>query len=191
MEMIKDNREKILDVAMALFAEKGYDAVGVQLICEKAEVSKPTLYYYYESKAGILKEILRRNYERLNTLLEQQSRYIPNVKKYFEDVYPVLIRIANAYFDFARNNRQFYAIAQSALFAPPESELYSVVKEFNGTQYDIIEKMFKNMSRIHRNMTGHEKRQAWTFIGMINIYIILNQNPKTEDLVHQFMHGIF
>lgn len=191
MSTINDNKERILNIATELFAEKGFDAVGVQLICEKAEISKPTLYYYFENKSGILKEILQSNYNKLNVLLETQSRYVPNIKKYFEDVYPVLLRVANTYFDFAKNNRQFYAIAQSALYAPPESELHMAVKELDAAQYNIIEKMFKNMSRIHRNMCGHEKTQTWTFIGMINVYIMLNQNPKTEDLVHQFMHGIF
>lgn len=191
METIKDNKEKILDVALSLFAENGYDAVGVQLICQKSEITKPTLYYYYENKAGILKEILKINYEKLNELLKQKSEYIPNIEKYFEDVYPVLIRVANAYFDFAKHNKEFYSIAQSALSAPPGSELYLAVKELNNTQYEIIEKMFKQMSKIHQNMINHEKRQAWTFIGMINTYIMLNLDTKTEDLVHQFMHGIF
>lgn len=40
------NKETIKEIAIKLFSEKGYDAVGVQQICEKAEITKPTLYYY-------------------------------------------------------------------------------------------------------------------------------------------------
>ena len=40
------NKETITEIAIKLFSEKGYDAVGVQQICEKAKITKPTLYYY-------------------------------------------------------------------------------------------------------------------------------------------------
>lgn len=40
------NKETITEIAIKLFSEIGYDAVGVQQICEKAEITKPTLYYY-------------------------------------------------------------------------------------------------------------------------------------------------
>lgn len=39
------NKETITEIAIKLFSEIGYDAVGVQQICEKAEITKPTLYY--------------------------------------------------------------------------------------------------------------------------------------------------
>ena len=42
-----DNRERILQCALELFYAKGYDAVGVQEIAQKAGITKPTLYYYF------------------------------------------------------------------------------------------------------------------------------------------------
>jgi AcrR family transcriptional regulator len=43
-------KEKISQVSVKLFALKGYDAVGVAEICTKANVSKGTFYYHFESK---------------------------------------------------------------------------------------------------------------------------------------------
>ena len=48
-----DNRERILQCALELFYAKGYDAVGVQEIAQKAGITKPTLYYYFGSKYGL------------------------------------------------------------------------------------------------------------------------------------------
>lgn len=48
-----DNKELILKSALDLFYAKGYDAVGVQEIVDKAGISKPTLYYYFGSKLGL------------------------------------------------------------------------------------------------------------------------------------------
>ncbi|HIZ64719.1 MAG TPA: TetR family transcriptional regulator, partial [Candidatus Blautia pullicola] len=44
-----DNRELILNAALDLFYARGYDAVGVQEIVDRAGVTKPTLYYYFGS----------------------------------------------------------------------------------------------------------------------------------------------
>ena len=46
-EAIMDNRELIVQSALELFYARGYDAVGVQEIVDKAGISKPTLYYYF------------------------------------------------------------------------------------------------------------------------------------------------
>ena len=54
-----DNRENILQCALALFYMKGYDAVGVQEIVDTAGITKPTLYYYFGSKRGLLENVLK------------------------------------------------------------------------------------------------------------------------------------
>lgn len=56
-----DNREKILNCALELFHARGYDAVGVQEIAETAGVTKPTLYYYFGNKRGLLEALLSRS----------------------------------------------------------------------------------------------------------------------------------
>jgi AcrR family transcriptional regulator len=47
--------EKILQVAISLFAQKGYDATSTREIVEAAGVTKPMLYYYFGSKEGLCK----------------------------------------------------------------------------------------------------------------------------------------
>ena len=65
-----DNKEKILQCALELFYARGYDAVGVQEIAETAGVTKPTLYYYFGSKKGLLETLLETEYAVLRQALE-------------------------------------------------------------------------------------------------------------------------
>ena len=51
-------RERLLETATELFAEKGYAGASVREIVEKAGVSKPVLYYYFKSKEGLFYAIL-------------------------------------------------------------------------------------------------------------------------------------
>jgi len=56
---IKEPRERILEAAVSLFAQRGYAAVGVREIAKQAEVNIAMISYYFESKVGILKAIMQ------------------------------------------------------------------------------------------------------------------------------------
>ena len=47
-------KEKILFSALDLFAEKGYDGVGVDLIASRVGIKGPSLYRYFKGKEEIL-----------------------------------------------------------------------------------------------------------------------------------------
>ena len=59
-------KERILDVAIDLFAQRGFDAVAMREIAEAAGVRKATLYYYFTTKDEILVQILGYVMERWN-----------------------------------------------------------------------------------------------------------------------------
>ena len=193
METSTDNKHNILNTALELFSEFGYDSAGVQMLCEKSGITKPTLYYYFGNKEGVLRELLKVNYEKLNNLLVEKAVYKPNPQVYLEDVFPVLKNVVNAYFQFAKNNPKFYQMVLFATYGPNTSTTRQTAGKMHEKQYEIIETMFKAMSNRHNNMCGKEKRLTRTFIGMINTYIGLGEflEDTTEDAVKQFMHGIY
>lgn len=49
-------RDRLLKVALQLFAKKGYEATSVREIALASAVTKPTLYYYFKSKEGLYLE---------------------------------------------------------------------------------------------------------------------------------------
>jgi len=51
-------RERILESAVRLFAQKGYAAVGIREIAGAADVNISMISYYFEGKVGILKTIM-------------------------------------------------------------------------------------------------------------------------------------
>ena len=53
-----NSRERLLETAIGKFAEKGYAGTSVREIVEHAGVSKPVLYYYFQSKEGLFLAIL-------------------------------------------------------------------------------------------------------------------------------------
>jgi AcrR family transcriptional regulator len=55
----EETRKRILDSALRLFADKGYDATGVAEICTTADVSKGAFYHHFPSKQAIFLELFR------------------------------------------------------------------------------------------------------------------------------------
>ena len=54
-----DSRPAIFQAAAHEFAQRGYDAAGVDRIADRARVNKAMLYYHYGSKQGLYVEVLR------------------------------------------------------------------------------------------------------------------------------------
>lgn len=51
-------RAQILEAATELFSEQGFAATPVSLICQRAGVAKPALYWHFDSKEGLLEAVL-------------------------------------------------------------------------------------------------------------------------------------
>ncbi len=50
-------RERILDIALELFNEKGYENTSIREIAERLGTTKAALYYYFARKQDILLEL--------------------------------------------------------------------------------------------------------------------------------------
>jgi len=50
-------REKILEVALELFSDRGYDKASLRDIADRLGITKAALYYYFERKEDILLEL--------------------------------------------------------------------------------------------------------------------------------------
>lgn len=55
-----ERRQELIDTAMQLFLEKGYDNTAVSHIVKKMNVAQGTFYYHFSSKAEILKAVAQR-----------------------------------------------------------------------------------------------------------------------------------
>lgn len=193
-----NSKEELLECALTLFSEKGYESTGINEIVQTVGVTKPTLYYFFQSKEGIFEEILNRYYKKFNSILKNISVYTPNAEVYENDVFPALLRIADAYFIFARENKKFYMMILSLAFAPPNAQTTILTKPYDTEQYEILIQFFQQISKAHENIKGKEQLCACHFAALLNANIGFWYRgfgdigeQKAELLVNQFMHGIF
>ena len=189
-----DNKERILECALDLFYSKGYDAVGVQEIAEKSGITKPTLYYYFGSKYGLLETLMSTKYACLKKKIEEASVYDGNVPQ-------TLYRTASAYLDYAAIENKMWRLMMALFYSARENEAYMAVKPIISYFYNMVVGIFERASDRLGNMRGRQRQFAVGFIGVLNHYILLvsEQGGKgsimdetaNKALVDQFMYGIY
>lgn len=54
----EDRREQIIDVALAVFSEKGFDGATIKDLADSAHMAPGLLYHYFESKEALLLAIV-------------------------------------------------------------------------------------------------------------------------------------
>ncbi|HCM26429.1 MAG: hypothetical protein A2Z99_16120 [Treponema sp. GWB1_62_6] len=188
---MEDTRGRLLSVALALFADRGYNAVGVQDVCDAAAVTKPTLYYRFGSKRGLLEAIAEERYAPFSAAVRARARYSG-------DVASSLTGISAAFLESARADRDFARLRLSLAFSPPASEEHAVFRPRTEELYAAVTALFEAASADHGNMRGRAAYYAASFIGTADAYVGLlladSLDPDTETvrrIVHYFMHGIF
>ncbi len=64
-------KEKILEAARELFGKFGYDKTTLEGICHKTGKTKTSIYYYYDGKQALLKDIVEREFAQMKESLEK------------------------------------------------------------------------------------------------------------------------
>ena len=67
-------REAIMDAATELFAARGVTSTSIDDIAAAAGIAKGSIYYNFESKAGLVEEIMARNSELMAAALRSATR---------------------------------------------------------------------------------------------------------------------
>lgn len=63
-------RQQIMDSALGLFAEKGFDASSINMIANRAGVSKGLMYNYFESKEDLIITIIHNGLDEFLTVFD-------------------------------------------------------------------------------------------------------------------------
>jgi len=190
MEQEDKTKESIQAKAVELFAEKGFDGISVQEICNAVELSKPTLYYYFGSKSGLLKEIR-------DSLGNELVKGIMKATEYKHDLQKSLTEVYKEVIGFAQNNGTFFKLHNILINAPSNSEGSLIYKEVTVSINQLFEELFTKSCNELGNMRGKEKLYSMMFQNNVNAIAlsVLQQDLQITDdliyqLVHSFMYGI-
>lgn len=94
-----ETARRILEEGWQLFQQKGYRGVSVDELCLRCELTKPTLYYYFQDKENLFVQILqyklhgfREVIERPGSLSERLEAVAAEVLNSFQTEYTAILR---------------------------------------------------------------------------------------------------
>jgi AcrR family transcriptional regulator len=137
-EIRKTSKDKILSVALELFAKKGYHATSVSQIARQANISKGLMYNYFASKEILLNEVIRQGFNLLAELEYKTKREVNPEKQLEEFVDSVL---QNLYSNFS------YWQLYLALLVHPEiqKKIEKEMQQFRDEFIETIASLFRKL----------------------------------------------
>lgn len=123
---------RIARVAAQLFAAQGYDATSVRNIVEAAAVTKPTLYYYFQSKEGLAHALLTAPMTQLVAAMQAiLERPLGAVEK--------LEQLIEAHFVFCRENPDRARFVYALFFGPLGRSLAAELTQYADAMRTIVD----------------------------------------------------
>ena len=106
-----DTRDRLLDSALSLFAEKGYEGTSIRELIERAQVTRPVVYYYFEKKEDLFRRLVETWFEEL---LEDLDRALAKASDYRERLRALMY---NA-FEYAEREPRVVRLILQVFFSP-------------------------------------------------------------------------
>jgi AcrR family transcriptional regulator len=143
-----NKRELIVDIAIELFAENGFEKTPVSAICERANVSKGLVFHHFKNKDELLREIFLRT-----------TGIIGNIGKPHEEICKSnkgLVALIEAIFISMVEHRKLYRFNLNVMLQPVTREILSdLIDERNSMLFDTTDDIFRKISEENNSVLTH------------------------------------
>lgn len=156
----EEKKEVILDVAAALFSERGYAGCKLEDVAERCGVSKSMLYHYFKKKEDILFTIHQTHVQRLINLLEvyEKTQESDSTNESF-------LQLVELYLENSSNARAKHVVALHDIRYLTDKQKQTQV----ALERKLIEVLARILSRLGVKMEKEDYRfYALLLVGMMN-----------------------
>lgn len=183
-----DKKKAIMQTALKLFDQYGFDKVTVTEIAEKAHVSKVSIYNFFESKDNLrhilIKDMLAESIEKIKALIEGEGNFVDKIEQY--------IQIRTWY--YGKYSLQFFF---EAVESDPDLQQY--LDDFNTSNKRLVMKFIEEGKRCGVFTPNVSETVIEIYIDMIQTYLFHNKefrnrverNPELAREVNMmFLNGL-
>ena len=151
-ELEKGKKQRLLDTAFALFAEKGIKDTSIQEIVDNANVAKGTFYLYFKDKYELQDILITSKSEKLfnDALTELRKNYIQN----FSDQ---IIFIINYVIDeFKRKPTLLKFISKNLSWGIYNKSILKIYENDEKKEFSVFNLFMKGVEENHINLKNPE-----------------------------------
>jgi AcrR family transcriptional regulator len=168
-------RERLLETATELFAEKGYASTSVREIVDRAGVSKPVLYYYFQSKEGLFYAILEWaadvQQEILNEIFTASGTVLDRFIYFYRRVSEGVAEYQN-----------LYKMIHGLMYGPPQGAPEYDFPKYQRHMFDAVKRIYTNGLTSGEVKAADEDEVAFLVLSLIDFSLNMNQVlPEMAD----------
>jgi AcrR family transcriptional regulator len=170
-----NSRERLLETATELFAEKGYAGASVREIVEKAGVSKPVLYYYFKSKEGLFYAILEWAAEVQQRILNEIFDARGTVQERFVFLYRRVHKGIQQY-------KSLYIMIHGLIYGPPEGVPEYDFASFQRCMLDAVKRIYAEGEAAGEIRNVDAEEVAFLVLGLMDFSLNMDMvMPELAD----------
>ncbi len=175
----REMESKIIDSALELFANEGYNGTSMQAIAIKSGVSKGNLYNYFKSKNDLLEGVLVAGLNQFSGFYDQYANKLID-EETFE-------KVIKGNFKMIKENTSFWKLYFNLVVQPKVQELFTKISSpFLEQYFGIFETYFKNKGDKNPNATA--LLLGSTLDGISLGYIVMGDLYPLEEVLEQLIY---
>lgn len=190
-EIKQPTNEIILHAATELFLKNGYQKVSIDDVAKKCNVTKATVYYYYESKAELFTE----------TMVQMMYRIRKHMQAMFQEAAPLrsrLLKVAEAHLKATvdMDLEGFMRGTKNSLSAEQIKKVQAAEENMNNT----IEQSFVDAMAVGEISEVDPKFATHTYLALLKVGNYRNSNNEAifkspeesaKHILDFFWNGLF
>jgi AcrR family transcriptional regulator len=168
----EETSQKILDAALELFREAGFDSATMRDIASKAGVATGAAYYYYASKDAIVMAFYERAWREMQPLIDAAAE-----ARGFEAKLRAIIRVKLEY--FSANRAVLRALLRTGADPKhPLSPFSAETGEIRGSDIAWFQKILEDGGvRVPRDLAPHLPGALWFFQMGVIFFWVTDESP--------------
>jgi len=173
---LTDARERLLAAALDQFTRCGYAATSVRELCDAAGVTKPVLYYYFKSKAGLYLQLMEESYAQFETMLTDLTCFSGSARERVEHF------CAGLFSSYIRQ-LPLVKLCYSIYYGTPQGAPPFNLEQYYDRMLDVLTGLVNDGIAQGEIRPGNVSDIVWTITACLNITIeeqLCHSNPRID-----------
>lgn len=169
-------RERLLGAALELFTQRGYAATSVREICLAAGVTKPVLYYYFNSKEGIYQQLMGDSYARFEAMLVELDSFTGSVRRR-------VVNFCERVFDTSVQQLPQVKLIYSIYYGTPQGAPPFNLEQYYDRMLQVISALIQEGIASGEIRPGTVNDMVWATLACMSIAIeeqLCHSNPRLD-----------
>ncbi len=178
-----EKAERILQEGWVMFQQKGYRGVTIDDLCARCELTKPTLYYYFQDKEHLFVSVLQYRLKGFHDVIDQPGALVERLER-------IAVSILESF------QAEYTALLRDREHIKDPEALNQIRDAFHRELFGPLIRLMQTGIDSGELVPGNPQYLSLIFMGIVNNFIghaaefHVDNAALARDLVGKFLNGV-